>query len=210
MAEKRLGIIMNGVTGRMGTNQHLIRSICAIRDQGGVALADGTRVFVTASVGYALAPRDGDSGDDLARRAELAITHAKAAGGGVAIAFVPQMDLELTHRRALETALRKAVNDEAIKVIVNEVIPIDNVKDRFTKSILLDVNLDSVDEGTIFELGKLLEKNRGNCVCYFNVNGGGLAKNSIYFTRKYVIDPNNQFISAVKNLLGESAVRLQG
>ena len=45
MAEKRLGIIMNGVTGRMGTNQHLIRSVCAIRDQGGVALADGTRVM---------------------------------------------------------------------------------------------------------------------------------------------------------------------
>src|ERR1035437_1699531 len=45
MAEKRLGIIMHGVTGRMGTNQHLIRSICAIRDQGGVALADGTRVM---------------------------------------------------------------------------------------------------------------------------------------------------------------------
>lgn len=82
-----------------------------------VELDDGTRVFVTASVGYALFPRDGDSGDDLARRAELAITHAKAAGGGVAIAFVPQMDLELTKRRALETALRKAVNDEAINVV---------------------------------------------------------------------------------------------
>jgi len=101
-------------------------------------------------------------------------------------------------------------NDEAIKVIVNEVIPIDKVKERFAKSVLLEVNLDSVDEGTIFELGKLLEKHRGSCVCYFNVNGGGLSKNSIYFTRKYVIDPNNQFISAVKNLLGERAVRLQG
>ena len=36
MKTKRIGIIMNGVTGRMGTNQHLIRSIKAIRDQGGV------------------------------------------------------------------------------------------------------------------------------------------------------------------------------
>jgi predicted dehydrogenase len=44
MAEKRLGIIMHGVTGRMGTNQHLARSIAAIRAQGGVRLADGTRV----------------------------------------------------------------------------------------------------------------------------------------------------------------------
>ena len=45
MATRRLGIIMNGVTGRMGMNQHLIRSIKAIRDQGGVALASGDRVM---------------------------------------------------------------------------------------------------------------------------------------------------------------------
>lgn len=45
MSGKRLGVIMNGVTGRMGTNQHLVRSILAIRAQGGVVLADGTRVI---------------------------------------------------------------------------------------------------------------------------------------------------------------------
>jgi predicted dehydrogenase len=44
MKEKRIGIIMHGVTGRMGMNQHLIRSILEIRKQGGVALKDGTRV----------------------------------------------------------------------------------------------------------------------------------------------------------------------
>ncbi len=36
---------MNGVTGRMGLNQHLVRSILAIREQGGVALADGSRLM---------------------------------------------------------------------------------------------------------------------------------------------------------------------
>ena len=45
MAQQRLGIIMNGVTGRMGMNQHLIRSIVAIRAQGGVALRNGDRVM---------------------------------------------------------------------------------------------------------------------------------------------------------------------
>jgi len=44
MAARSIGIIMNGVTGRMGLNQHLIRSIVAIRQQGGVALPDGGRV----------------------------------------------------------------------------------------------------------------------------------------------------------------------
>src|SRR5260221_11523173 len=45
MGEKRLGIIMNGVPGRMGTNQPLVRSILAIRDQGGTVLKDGTRIM---------------------------------------------------------------------------------------------------------------------------------------------------------------------
>jgi len=41
MQTLRVGIIMNGVTGRMGTNQHLVRSINAIRAQGGVPLGGG-------------------------------------------------------------------------------------------------------------------------------------------------------------------------
>ena len=45
MSTRRLGIVMHGVTGRMGMNQHLIRSIKAIREQGGVKLADGDRVM---------------------------------------------------------------------------------------------------------------------------------------------------------------------
>jgi len=45
VATRTLGIIMNGVTGRMGLNQHLVRSILAIRDQGGVALPNGDRVM---------------------------------------------------------------------------------------------------------------------------------------------------------------------
>jgi predicted dehydrogenase len=38
-------VVMNGVTGRMGTNQHLIRSILAIRKQGGVICGDGDRIM---------------------------------------------------------------------------------------------------------------------------------------------------------------------
>ncbi|MFN9092406.1 MAG: Gfo/Idh/MocA family protein [Alphaproteobacteria bacterium] len=45
MAERRIGIIMNGVTGRMGMNQHLIRSIAAIRAEGGLLLANADRLM---------------------------------------------------------------------------------------------------------------------------------------------------------------------
>ncbi|MBB2747269.1 UNVERIFIED_ORG: putative dehydrogenase [Microbispora rosea subsp. rosea] len=41
-----LGVVMNGVTGRMGYRQHLVRSVLAINEQGGVALSDGGRVLL--------------------------------------------------------------------------------------------------------------------------------------------------------------------
>ena len=41
----RVGILMNGVTGRMGLNQHLRRSIAAIRAQGGVKVGDTVRIM---------------------------------------------------------------------------------------------------------------------------------------------------------------------
>ncbi|WP_020666610.1 Gfo/Idh/MocA family protein [Amycolatopsis nigrescens] len=44
-SERSIGIVMNGVTGRMGYRQHLLRSILAIREEGGLRLADGTVVW---------------------------------------------------------------------------------------------------------------------------------------------------------------------
>ena len=64
MATHRLGIIMHGVTGRMGTNQHLVRSILAIRADGGVALPDGDRVMPDPI----LVGRNADKLEALARR----------------------------------------------------------------------------------------------------------------------------------------------
>lgn len=65
MAKKhRIGIIMNGVTGRMGTNQHLIRSICAIREQGGVACPNGEVIWPDP----VLVGRNADKLEALGRR----------------------------------------------------------------------------------------------------------------------------------------------
>ncbi len=46
MTVKSIGVIMNGASGRMGYRQHLVRSILAIREQGGVLLSNGDRVQV--------------------------------------------------------------------------------------------------------------------------------------------------------------------
>jgi predicted dehydrogenase len=64
MAERRIGIIMHGITGRMGYNQHLVRSILAIRDQGGLALGNGDRLVVDPI----LVGRNGDKVRAIAER----------------------------------------------------------------------------------------------------------------------------------------------
>ncbi|GAA3025131.1 Gfo/Idh/MocA family oxidoreductase [Streptosporangium longisporum] len=46
MSPQSIGVVMNGVTGRMGYRQHLVRSVLAINEQGGVPLAGGGRVLL--------------------------------------------------------------------------------------------------------------------------------------------------------------------
>jgi predicted dehydrogenase len=45
MTRKIIQVAVNGVTGRMGYRQHLVRSLLAIREQGGVRLDDGTWLY---------------------------------------------------------------------------------------------------------------------------------------------------------------------
>ncbi len=67
MADIRLGIVMHGVTGRMGRNQHLTRSILAIREQGGVTLSNGDRVLVDPI----LVGRNSEKIENLARECNI-------------------------------------------------------------------------------------------------------------------------------------------
>ncbi len=68
MASRSLGLIMHGVTGRMGLNQHLIRSIVAIRNQGGVTLSNGDKVMPDP----VLIGRDAEKIEALAREQGIA------------------------------------------------------------------------------------------------------------------------------------------
>jgi predicted dehydrogenase len=99
---RRIGIVMNGVTGRMGTNQHLVRSIVAIRAQGGVETEDGERLWPEPL----LVGRDRDKLRALAEPYELHHTtnlDAALSADGYEIYF----DAQVTSRR--EAAVRAAI-----------------------------------------------------------------------------------------------------
>mgnify|MGYP001422193961 FL=1 len=67
MKTYKIGIIMNGVTGRMGTNQHLMRSLVAIIAQGGVKISDD-EVIIPDLV---LVGRNENKLKDLAERTQV-------------------------------------------------------------------------------------------------------------------------------------------
>ncbi|PZO91602.1 MAG: diguanylate cyclase [Sphingomonas sanxanigenens] len=70
---------------------------------------DTHTLYIGASVGTAIGPRDGRSVETLIRSADLALYRSKDAGGGTYHAYEPQLHVHAEERRVLEIALRKAL-----------------------------------------------------------------------------------------------------
>jgi len=69
----------------------------------------GHALQVAASVGLAVAPRDGTTAEELARRADLALRAARRRGGGTVVAFAPGMEVEFEEQRFIKRELGRAI-----------------------------------------------------------------------------------------------------
>jgi DNA polymerase-3 subunit alpha len=98
----------------------------------------------------------------------------------------------------------------SLRIIVQEVYPMEKVREKFTKSIIVSFRIDDVEENTILELRKLMEKHRGNCSCYFNVVGGDDEAGKMFASRKFVVEPSQEFMSELHRILGPNCVRIAG
>ena len=70
---------------------------------------DHNTLYIGASLGIAMGPRDGRTAETLVRSADLALYRSKDAGGGVHHIYEPQLHAVAEERRVLEMALRKAL-----------------------------------------------------------------------------------------------------
>jgi diguanylate cyclase (GGDEF)-like protein/PAS domain S-box-containing protein len=69
---------------------------------------DGIELVIGASIGIALSPGDGETGEELMRNADMALYRAKSDGGGVHRFFEREMDRQAQKRRDMEIDLRRA------------------------------------------------------------------------------------------------------
>ena len=83
---------------------------------------DHNTMYIGASVGTAVSPRDGRSAEMLIRSADLALYKSKEAGGGTAHAYQPSLHADADQRRNLEIAMRKALERGEFHLVYQPVV----------------------------------------------------------------------------------------
>ncbi len=83
---------------------------------------DNHTLYVGASVGSAIGPRDGHTVEELMRNADLALYRAKDEGGGEHFAYEPSLHQHAEERRKLEFSLRTAIENGELSVHYQPVV----------------------------------------------------------------------------------------
>ena len=107
---------------------------------------DSHTLFVGASAGSALAPRDGKTVEELMRNADLALYRAKDDGRGVHFAYEPSLHADAEERRQLEFLLRKALEREELLLNFQPVV---NAKSEKVVSFEALVRWQSPEHGLV-------------------------------------------------------------
>jgi diguanylate cyclase (GGDEF)-like protein len=109
------------VIGRLRNNHKFALLIAPPDPQAALATAEAARLAishpiwigqalqVSASLGLAVAPRDGTRADELVRRADLALRSARRRGGGMVVGFEPGMEAEFEEQRFIKRELGRAL-----------------------------------------------------------------------------------------------------
>ena len=91
-------------------------------------LYDNQQMVVGVSIGIAMFPQDGQTSQELLRRADVALYRAKEDKRGTARMFAPEMDAALQQRRMLERDLRAAIGTRELEVYYQPLVGCDHGK----------------------------------------------------------------------------------
>jgi diguanylate cyclase (GGDEF)-like protein/PAS domain S-box-containing protein len=92
---------------------------------------DHHTLYVGASIGYAIGPRDGESVETLTRNADLALYRSKDIGGGIVNSYEPALHDQARERRDIEIELRSALSKNEFEVHYQPVVHRDGTVDGF-------------------------------------------------------------------------------
>ena len=115
-----LAVLIEGLDDEDAAEATAERILAAIAEPFHAA---GREVRLTASIGIALGGLEGSiSEDEVLRRADLALYHAKESGKGRLAFFAPGMHSEMLRRRGLESELRRAIRDGDLHLLYQPLV----------------------------------------------------------------------------------------
>ena len=103
---------------------------------------DQHTLYIGASVGTAIGPRDGRTVETLIRSADLALYRSKDQGGGAHNAYEPQLHQHAEERRVLEIALRKALERNEFSIHYQPVVNAESTQIEGFEALLRWTNPD--------------------------------------------------------------------
>jgi DNA polymerase III subunit alpha len=98
------------------------------------------------------------------------------------------------------------LNGDTLRILVNDVMPLEKAKEKLAKGIILSVDVDDLREETIVRLRGVMERHKGNCPCFFRVRDARSVK--VFQSTKFHVEPNDLFLAGVREVLGPDSVRL--
>ena len=93
---------------------------------------------------------------------------------------------------------------------ITEVVPMQRVRDKMVRSIVLRVDTTRVQQSTINELLELCERNRGSCKLYFDVEDQMLPEPVRLRSRAFVVDPSPELVQGITRLFGGDNIHVMG
>jgi len=117
LAGDEFAVLISGFT-HLGTLVHEVTETAAkvLKSVGQAFVVQGEEIYMTASIGIALYPRDGDNVVDLLRNGDAALYHAKQAGGNCFEFFSADMSTEAEERLMLKAKLRRAFERDELRL----------------------------------------------------------------------------------------------
>ena len=111
---------------------------------------------------------------------------------------------DLTQDAIVMVVGKGELNGPTLKILVNEVLPIERVRERFTRSVMVSIDLDLVKEENIVALRQLFESNQGKIPCFLKVRGESATR--VYQSTRFLVDPSEQLVQGVQEVLGPNSI----
>jgi DNA polymerase-3 subunit alpha len=96
----------------------------------------------------------------------------------------------------------------SLRILANKVYRLSEVREKFTKTVTLYIDVATLDDGGITRIRQTLERYPGTCDCNLVVYSGSLENKLVYSLPRYEVMPNDEFFAEMKNISAITTVRL--